>query len=262
MTTTEKQQTKVHIRSIVRRDMPEVLAIEQASFEFPWSEKDFVRCLKPINCIGFVAEHDERVVGYMLYAFAKPRIRLLNLAVADDCRRQGIGRQLMQKLVGKLSARRRKLLVLAVREANLPGQLFFRRLGFRATGVMPDHYVEPPDQDAYVFEFHIVRETFNQPLTEKKTMTEKQKPKKRETQRRIEGCQDPPVEAVQQKAEEYAGLLRNRMETARCEDISRAELVELMKKHDVETCEIEDYDVKLVHSETDKIKVAKKKELG
>ena len=33
------------------------------SFEFPWSEEDFIRCLRQRNCIGMVAEHDEQVVG-------------------------------------------------------------------------------------------------------------------------------------------------------------------------------------------------------
>jgi len=49
----------VHIRWMIRRDMPEVLEIEDRSFEFSWSEEDFIRCLRQRNCIGMVAEHDE-----------------------------------------------------------------------------------------------------------------------------------------------------------------------------------------------------------
>src|SRR5438046_713436 len=33
----------VHIRWMIRRDMPAVLAIEQECFEFPWYEADFGR---------------------------------------------------------------------------------------------------------------------------------------------------------------------------------------------------------------------------
>ena len=57
----------VHIRWMIRRDMPEVLEIEQSSFEFPWTEEDFIRCLRQRNCIGMVAEYDEKVVGFMIY---------------------------------------------------------------------------------------------------------------------------------------------------------------------------------------------------
>ena len=34
-----KQDVKVHIRWMIRRDMPEILNIEQHCFEFPWSAK-------------------------------------------------------------------------------------------------------------------------------------------------------------------------------------------------------------------------------
>ena len=62
---TEKEQVRVHIRWMIRRDMPEVLQAEQASFEFPWTEEDFLRCLRQRNCIGMVAEQGEKVVGFM-----------------------------------------------------------------------------------------------------------------------------------------------------------------------------------------------------
>ena len=55
-------EANVHIRWMIRRDMSEVLEIEKSSFEFPWSEEDFIRCLRQRNCIGMVAEFDDRVV--------------------------------------------------------------------------------------------------------------------------------------------------------------------------------------------------------
>ena len=45
----EKQELCVHIRWMIRRDMAEVLDIEGQCFEFPWSEDDFVRCLRQRN---------------------------------------------------------------------------------------------------------------------------------------------------------------------------------------------------------------------
>ena len=43
---TEKEQVRVHIRWMIRRDMPEVLQTEQESFEYAWTEEDFLRCLR------------------------------------------------------------------------------------------------------------------------------------------------------------------------------------------------------------------------
>ena len=43
---TEKELARVHIRWMIRRDMPEVLQTEQESFEYAWTEEDFLRCLR------------------------------------------------------------------------------------------------------------------------------------------------------------------------------------------------------------------------
>jgi ribosomal-protein-alanine N-acetyltransferase len=152
MSSDQKQEVRVHIRWMIRRDMPEVLAIEAASFEFPWLEEDFIRCLRQRNCIGMVAEHDDRVVGFMIYELNKNRIQVLNFAASPDYRRRGVGSQMMAKLVGKLSAQRRNRIALEVRETNLPAQLFFRECGFRAVSVLRGFYEDTPE-DAYLMQF-------------------------------------------------------------------------------------------------------------
>lgn len=152
MSSGQKQDLRVHIRWMIRRDMPEVLAIESDGFEFPWSEDDFVRCLRQRNCIGMVADCDDRVAGFMIYELHKTRLHVLNFAVAADCRRRGIGRQMIAKLTGKLSQQRRSRLLLEVRETNLDAQLFFRACGFRAVSVLRDYYQDTPE-DAYVMQY-------------------------------------------------------------------------------------------------------------
>ena len=152
MSTHEKQCVSVHIRWMIRRDMHEVLAIEESCFEFPWSEEDFIRCLRQRNCIGMVAEHDGRVVGFMIYELHKTRLHILNFAVHPDFQRRQVGGQMMQKLVGKLSQQRRSRIVLEVRETNLPAQLFFREGGFRAVSVLRDFY-DDTTEDAYLMQF-------------------------------------------------------------------------------------------------------------
>ena len=119
MNSQNKQQQPVHIRWMIRRDMAEVLAIESRSFEFPWLEEDFVRCLRQRNCIGMVAEQHERVVGFMIYELHKNRLHVLNFAVHADVRRRGVGSQMLRKLVSKLSPQRRNRIMLEVRETNL-----------------------------------------------------------------------------------------------------------------------------------------------
>ncbi len=150
---TSKATTRVHIRWMIRRDMPEVLAIESAGFEYPWCEEEFLRVLRQRNCIGMVAEQGERVVGFMIYELHKSKLQVLNFAVAPDCRRSGIGHQMVQKLVSKLSGHRRTKINLALRESALEAQLFFRVEGFRATQVIREHF-EDTGEDAYVMQYH------------------------------------------------------------------------------------------------------------
>lgn len=143
-----RNEIKVHIRWMVRRDLPEVLAIERECFEFAWNEEDFLKCLRQRNCIGMVAEHDGRVVGFMIYELPKNRIHLLNVATLSAYRRQGVGTQMIAKLIAKLGNQRRNRLVLEVRETNLHAQLFLRSLGFRATEILKGFY-EEAQEDAY-----------------------------------------------------------------------------------------------------------------
>ena len=147
-----RDEIRVHIRWMIRRDMPEVLAAEEASFEFPWLEDDFIRCLRQRNCIGMVAEYEERVVGFLIYELHKNRIHVLNFAVVPPVRRKGVGSQMLAKLAGKLSTQRRNRIVLEVRETNLAAQLFFRANAFRAVSVLHAYYDDTPE-DAYVMQY-------------------------------------------------------------------------------------------------------------
>ncbi len=152
MDATTDFEINVHIRWMIRRDMPEVLGIENSSFEFSWSEDDFIRCLRQRNCIGMVAEYDERVVGFMIYELHKDQLHVLNFAVRPDVRRRGVGRQMVEKLIGKLSQQRRTRVLLEIRETNLAAQVFFRNLGFVATTVLRDYY-DDTTEDAYVMQY-------------------------------------------------------------------------------------------------------------
>lgn len=48
------EQLPPQIRWLIRRDMPEVMEIEKRSYEFPWTEEEFLTCLRQRNCIGTV----------------------------------------------------------------------------------------------------------------------------------------------------------------------------------------------------------------
>jgi ribosomal-protein-alanine N-acetyltransferase len=149
-------ETPVHLRWLIRRDMADVMLIETRCFpaEIAWSEDTFIECLRQRNCIGMVAEHGERIVGFMLYELHRTKLQILNFAVHPDFQRQDVGRQMVEKLVSKLSPHRRVKIEFHVRERNVAAQLFFRRVGFRAVEVLRDYYDElAQPEDAYLMRY-------------------------------------------------------------------------------------------------------------
>jgi len=142
----------MHIRWMIRRDYDEVLAIENALFEFPWTEKEFVDELRKRNSIGMVAD-DGDVLGYVVYRLASREIEIVNLAVHPERQRQGVGTALVDRLKQKLSPERRVRLIADVRETNLQAQLFFRELGFRALMVKRQRFDN--QEDAYHFQYRL-----------------------------------------------------------------------------------------------------------
>lgn len=145
---------KIHIRWMIRRDMPAVRNIENLCFQFPWQEDDFIRCLRERNSIGMVAEYEEKIVGFMIYELHKNRLHILNFAVLPSMQNRNVGMAMIDKLLGKLTFQRRNRIMLEVRESNLDAQLFFHRMGFRAISVLKDFYLDSTE-DAYLFRFDL-----------------------------------------------------------------------------------------------------------
>ncbi len=76
-------------------------------------------------------------------------------------------------------------------------------------------------------------------------------------QQRLEGTIDIATEPVRQKAQVYVDLLYSRMKTQEGENVAREELIELMQEHDIVEFELDGYEVKLKHTEKDKVTVKK-----
>lgn len=153
MHTTPEFAIRVQLRWMIRRDMAEVQAIENQSYEYRWSEDDFVLCLRQRQTVGMVAEFDDRVVGFMVYEQVLSHLQVLNFTVHPEFRRHGVGRQMADKLASKLTFQGRNKIVLEVRETNLAAQLFFKKMGFKATSVIRDFY-DDTTEDAYRMQFN------------------------------------------------------------------------------------------------------------
>ena len=141
----------MRIRWGIKRDMNEVLTIENECFAYPWSESDFDTTLRQRNCIIKVVEIADCIASYAVYELNPRSYRLLNFAVRADLHRRGVGSQFLTYLKGKLNVKRPVMLA-DVWDRNLCGQLFFRSQGFRAVGIVAGKYRQNAD-DAYRFRY-------------------------------------------------------------------------------------------------------------
>lgn len=142
---------RVHLRDMVPRDLQYVLPIEQASFDEPWRYQDFKAFLQNSANRAVVAEYGSRICGYAAFELRPCAVELVNIAVWPDCRRMGVGSQILTHLYRKATYHNRRRIVLQVRETNLDAQLFFRAAGLRCTRTLRNEYADI-GEDAYFFE--------------------------------------------------------------------------------------------------------------
>ena len=149
------RRINIHIRWMIRRDMPEVLAIEN-SLNYSLEEEDILSYLRQRNCIGMVAEAGGKIVGHMIYELHIDKLGLMRFAVHPDHRRCTIGEQMVKKLKSKLSHHRRTHVNCIVPDDDLCLHLFLRSQGFKASNVLRTYYDN--GDDAYLFRMGIEEE--------------------------------------------------------------------------------------------------------
>jgi ribosomal-protein-alanine N-acetyltransferase len=139
------------------KHMDDVMRIEDQCFPYSWNLNDFNLSLKCRNTVGMVALWEREVVGYMVYQMYGKRLHLANFAVAPELWRHGVGRLMVEKLVGKLSPKGRHTISLEIRERNVAAQLFFKAMGFRWVETLTGYY-EESEEDCYLMKFELGRE--------------------------------------------------------------------------------------------------------
>jgi [ribosomal protein S18]-alanine N-acetyltransferase len=135
-------------------DLPELLAIESASFNHPWSKDSFLSEIKKVPASLYLIRRKPSacVLGYLCFWSMADEIQMLNLAVHPDCRRQGLGRRLMTFLFLLAEEEGISKVFLEVRPSNQPAISLYRSLGFKTLYRRPGYY-EPDEEDALVMEW-------------------------------------------------------------------------------------------------------------
>ena len=126
-----------------------VAEMERQCFSDPWSEKSVASELDNPLSLWLIAEADGVIAGYVGSQTVLDSADMMNLAVSQDFRRQGIGEQLVNSLTEALAEKGVKTLLLEVRISNEPAKQLYQKLGFEIVGKRPTYY-EKPREDALI----------------------------------------------------------------------------------------------------------------
>lgn len=127
------------IRPMCTGDVPEVFAIERATYEFPWSAGIFRDCLR-VGYLCRVLMVDERTAGYGVMSMGAGEMHVLNLCVAEANRGRGLGRRMLEHLLGQGAAAGMLDAFLEVRPSNDAALALYRAVGFEQIGIRRGYY--------------------------------------------------------------------------------------------------------------------------
>ena len=130
---------RLEIRRLSYADLPQVVAIERRAFPTPWSLAMFVLELSKPSGICLAALRDGRIVGYLVCSRYDTVWHLMNVAVDDSLRRQGIAIALIERLF-QLADEPGEQYTLEVRTSNDAAIKLYERFGFVSAGRRRAYY--------------------------------------------------------------------------------------------------------------------------
>ena len=127
------------IRTMVEADVPSVVAIERAAYQFPWSEGIFRDCLR-VGYVCRVATAGDEIIGYGVMSVGAGEAHILNLCVNAHFRCRGVGRHMLEYLVERARAAGMAEAFLEVRPSNTAAIRLYQSMGFEQVGIRRGYY--------------------------------------------------------------------------------------------------------------------------
>ena len=139
----------MRIERLTAQHIDQIAALEKRCFSDPWSREMLMPELTNPLSLWLVALDQEQVIGYVGSQSVLDAADMMNIAVAPEYRRQGIGIRLIQDLIQQLRAVNVRSLALEVRVSNTAAIALYEKMGFVSVGRRPGYY-RNPKEDAYI----------------------------------------------------------------------------------------------------------------
>lgn len=137
------------IRELTAGDVEAVSRIEKEVFSMPWTAGDFLEMVEADYAYYYVAETDGKIVGYCGIRNIAGEGEITNVAVAENFRRKGIARSLLEYMLKEAPSYGIGDCTLEVRAGNIAAIHLYESLGFKSEGIRPNFY-DKPKEDALI----------------------------------------------------------------------------------------------------------------
>ena len=142
----------ITIRAIEPGDISAVLEIQHSSKgAAQWSRDAYEKLFGALVFeLAWVAENKGSIIGFIVARRLADELEILNLAVVEAARRQGVGKALLQHAFTHAAGCCVQKVFLEVRASNFAAQRFYESQVFTNAGRRPNYYTSPVE-DALLF---------------------------------------------------------------------------------------------------------------
>ena len=130
-----------------------IVAIEQACFRDPWSAGVIEECFAQSHYIWETYSVNGQVVAYACASISFEEGEILRIGVLPAYRRQGIGKQVLMRILTHLQALGAEKVFLEVRASNEAAQGLYGKMGFAIIGTRKGYY--SGGEDAVIMEAYL-----------------------------------------------------------------------------------------------------------
>ena len=121
------------------KDIDIVLDIERQSNPFPWTIKNFKDCIEK-GYYSLVLKEAKQVIGFAILSVSTEESHLLNIGLTALRRGQGLGRELLEKMIMAAEVMGSKKIFLEVRVSNIIAIDLYKASGFKEIGLRKNYY--------------------------------------------------------------------------------------------------------------------------
>ena len=142
-------QNNWEIVRVSEEQVGEIVAIERATFTLPWSAESFISEIQNPDSYFTAAVADGHAVGFCVLRYYEDEGEILNIAVSEGYRSNGIGHGLISDALSYADCHGVKRVFLEVRKSNWTAISLYAKNGFQPISVRRNYY-DQPVEDALI----------------------------------------------------------------------------------------------------------------